>query len=386
MPGIAKRKYDGELSRFAKSLRRPLELVVETLKPDYTGSDVLQAFKDYYPFEWEEICERWKVYSAKDKFLKQKRGKTRYNPLKPEEYFFSLMKVKYILSNGFREKHKQNYNEQVRIKKANALRVRRDKRINEKQKRIEEYTENFQRVDPEFLDALIFAYHDRHNSTNDKIEIFKEIQKFECEKTIEFFWRLNDSEQNNQIRNLAFMHLQKSGHYVKLRKEFKGKKKFYQIEKSTFYGTPQALAEKLQNDKSVQNVKNYDLFISHSSKDREFVLLVVKKANSQGLTCYVDWTSDNEFLKRSMVSDYTKEVLKVRMKQSKYLLYLSSDRSRNSEWVSFELDYCENYLHREIFMLVLDGDDAHDFKRINFDEIGKTLLRNIELDQKKLIK
>ena len=83
-----------------------------------------------------------------------------------------------------------------------------------------------------------------------------------------------------------------------------------------------------------------------------------------------------------MVSDYTKEVLKVRMKQSKYLLYLSSDRSRNSEWVSFELDYCENYLHREIFMLVLDGDDARDFKRIKFDEIGKTLLKNIELDQK----
>src|SRR5699024_6696088 len=119
MPGKAKRKYEGELIRFAKRLRRPLELVVETLKPGYTGNDFLQAFKDYYPFEWEEICERWKVYSEKDKFLKQKRGKTRYNPLKPEEYFFSLMKVKYLLSKGFREKHKQNYNEQLRMEKAN---------------------------------------------------------------------------------------------------------------------------------------------------------------------------------------------------------------------------------------------------------------------------
>ena len=57
MPGKAKRKYEGELIRFAKRLRRPLELVVETLKPGYTGNDFLQAFKDYYPFEWEEICE-----------------------------------------------------------------------------------------------------------------------------------------------------------------------------------------------------------------------------------------------------------------------------------------------------------------------------------------
>lgn len=377
MPGKAKRKYEGELIRFAKRLRRPLEFVVETLKPGYTGNDFLQAFKDYYPFEWEEICERWKVYSEKDKFLKKKRGKTRYNPLKPEEYFFSLMKVKYLLSKGFREKHKQNYNEQLRMEKAKALRARRDGRIKKKQQRIEVYTKDSQRIAPEFLDALIYAYHDHHNSTNDKMEIFKEIQKFECEKAIQFFWRLNDSERNNQIRNLAFMHLQKSGHYVKLRKGFKGKKKSYQIEKSTFYGTPQALAEKLQDNKSVQGVKCYDLFISHSSRDREFVRSVVAKANSQGLSCYVDWSSDNEFLKRSMVSDYTKEVLKVRMKQSKYLLYLSSDRSRSSEWVSFELDYYENHLHREILMVVLDGDDGHDYKRIDLEEIGKRLLKDL---------
>lgn len=68
MVGEAKRKYDGELIRLAKSLRRPLDLVVETLKPDYSANDLLQAFKDYYPFEWKEICERWKVYSEKDEF------------------------------------------------------------------------------------------------------------------------------------------------------------------------------------------------------------------------------------------------------------------------------------------------------------------------------
>lgn len=72
-----------------------------------------------------------------------------------------------------------------------------------------------------------------------------------------------------------------------------------------------------------------------------------------------------------MVSDYTKEVLKVRMKQFKYLLYLSSDSSRSSEWVSFELDYYENHLHREMLMVVLDGNDGHDFKRVDLEEIGK---------------
>ena len=159
--------------------------------------------------------------------MKQKKGKTRYKPSKPEEYFFSLMKVKYLLSKGFREKHKQNYNEQLRVSKTKALRLKRDGRIKKRRQRIEMYTEDLQQVDPGFIDALIYAYHDRHNSTNDKMEIFKEIQKYDCEKSRQFFWKLNDSERNDQIRNLAFKHLQKSGHYVKLRKGFKGKKKTY---------------------------------------------------------------------------------------------------------------------------------------------------------------
>lgn len=373
MPGKAKRKYDGELIRFAKRLRRPLELVVETLKPGYTENDLLQAFKDYYPFEWEEICERWKIYSEKDKFLKQKKGKTRYNPLKPEEYFFSLMKVKYLLSKEFRERHKQNYSEQLRVTKAEALKLKREERIKKRQQRIEMYTEDLQQVDPGFIDALIYAYHDRHNSINDKMEIFKEIQKYDCEKSRQFFWKLNDSERNNQIRNLAFEHLQKSGHYVKLRKGFKGKKKTYQIERSTFEGTPQAFAKKLQDDRSVQGLKHYDVFISHSSRDKDYVRQVVEEANAIGLNCYVDWTADNDFLKRSMVSEYTKEVLKVRMKQSQKLLYLSSDISRSSQWVSFELDYYKNYLQREILMIILDGEDAHDFKHITLKEMNQLL-------------
>ena len=373
MPGKAKRKYEGELIRFAKRLRRPLELVVETLKPGYTENDLLQAFKDYYPFEWEEICERWKNYSEKDEFLKQKKGKTRYNPLKPEEYFFSLMKVKYLLSKEFRERHKQNYSEQLRVTKAEALKLKREERIKKRQLRIEMYTEDLQQVDPGFIDALIYAYHDRHNSINDKMEIFKEIQKYDCEKSRQFFWKLNDSERNNQIRNLAFEHLQKSGHYVKLRKGFKGKKKTYQIERSTFEGTPQALAKKLQDDRSVQGLKHYDVFISHSSRDKNYVRQVVEEANAIGLNCYVDWTADNDFLKRSMVSEYTKEVLKVRMKQSQKLLYLSSDISRSSQWVSFELDYYKNYLQREILMIILDGEDAHDFKHITLKEMNQLL-------------
>ena len=373
MPGKTKRKYESENIKFAKRLKRPLELVVNTLKPEYTGDDILQAFKEYYPNEWKEICERYVVYAGKDQFLKYKKGKTRYNPLKPEEYFFSLGKVKYLLSEDGRERHKKNYNDQFRIENIEALKQNRKKRIEKKRRKIEEYMKDIQQVDPGFIDALIYAYHDRRNTVNDKMEVFKEIQKYECEKSRQFFWKINDSERNDQIRNLAFKHLQNAGHYVKLRKRFRGKKKIYQVEKSSFDGTPKSLAQKLQNDKSVQNLKVYNLFISHSSKDKKVIQKIVEVANANGMNCYVDWTADNDFLKRSMVSEYTKEVLKARMKQSKCLLYISSNESRKSEWVSFELDYYENILRGKIFMMVIDGEDIHDFKCIEMQEIGQLL-------------
>ena len=97
------------------------------------------------------------------------------------------MKVKYLLSKEFRERHKQNYSEQLRVTKAEALKLKREERIKKRQQRIEIYTEDLQQVDPGFIDALIYAYHDRHNSINDKMEIFKEIQKYDCEKSRQFF-------------------------------------------------------------------------------------------------------------------------------------------------------------------------------------------------------
>lgn len=96
---------------------------------------------------------------------------------------------------------------------------------------------------------------------------------------------------------------------------------------------------------------------------------MVEAANALGMSCYVDWTEDNDFLKRSMVSEYTREVLKVRMKQSKCLLYLSSENSRASEWVAFELDYFEHDLKRNPWMLLLNGEDSHSYEQVQLEQL-----------------
>lgn len=141
-------------------------------------------------------------------------------------------------------------------------------------------------------------------------------------------------------------------------------------EKSTFEGSPESLAIKLANNgKSIQKLKTYDLFISHSYVDREIVYDIVRKINKCGLNCYVDWTADSDFLRRSLVSDFTKEVLKARMKNSRKLLFLSSSNSRVSSWVDFELKYYQEEVQNEIYMIVLDGEDAHNFIKIDQKKI-----------------
>lgn len=81
------------------------------------------------------------------------------------------------------------------------------------------------------------------------------------------------------------------------------------------------------------------IFLYHIVVDSTIIKKVIKALNKQGFTCYYDWTSNNDFLKRSMASDFTKEVLKKRLQQSKKLLLVKSDRAINSSWVNFEIQY-----------------------------------------------
>lgn len=193
------------------------------------------------------------------------------------------------------------------------------------------------------------------------MEIFNELIKYNTNKTIEFFYKLNDAERNDQIRNMAFKHLQSLGRYVKLRGKFEGKKKSYIIEKSDFNMTPKDLWQRIESD-TIQNRKIYDVFLSHSSTDSGSVLKTIKCLNRIGLNVYCDWTSDNDFFKRNLVSDYTKMVLKKRLEQSKNLLLLVSKNSIASEWVKFELDTFSQF-NKPIYYINLE---ATNFNRMEF--------------------
>jgi len=378
MSGKTKRKYISELVRFNKSLKRPLCLIQEVLPYDYNKFTILNLFKELYPFEWDTIVQRYKHYKEKDNFLKSKKKQKRYYPQNPEEYFFNLQKVKHLTSHGQKLQHKKNYDAKKQAKQFYTLRKKRKGSIEKKQKRIAKVKEIIQFVEPLYIDIFINEYHRKGITVEEKIEILKELQKYESEKTIEFFYKINDSEKNNQVRRIAFNHLQNIGRYVKLRKNFKGKQKTYMIEKSNFFMKPDDLYKRIKND-SIQNKKVYDYFISHSLVDNEIVLKILRCLNSLDYSVYCDWLSDNDFLKREYISEYTILILKKRIEQSRNILFIqtsnTTDENNNlrSPWIQMELDYAKE-LRKNIVCIDLLQKDKCEFDVLKYDNENNILV------------
>ena len=359
MPGKTQRKHVGDTIDICKKLKRPLYFVAEVMPTNYNGDVFLTMFKELYPHDWNMIEGRCKQSREKDAFLRSVGKKERYKTHSPEAFFFAMPAVKRILSPQHKMKHKASYDENIRNEKYNALKERRHKRNVEIRSKISKNTELMQIVEPYYIDALIFAYRRRGITTEEKMEIVVEMGRYICDKTIRFFYQINYSERNNQIRNIAFKHLQKCGQYVKLRKGFQGKQKSYMTERTNYNMTPEDLKQRLDAD-TIQGKKRFGAFMSHSYKDVGIVKKVVRILNEQGVSCYCDWTSDNDFLKRALVSEYTKEVLKVRIAQSDYLFFIRTDNSMtrdkiNSPWIEMELDHAEE-LNKDICYIDLLND------------------------------
>ncbi|GAA4409071.1 TIR domain-containing protein [Quisquiliibacterium transsilvanicum] len=86
----------------------------------------------------------------------------------------------------------------------------------------------------------------------------------------------------------------------------------------------------------------FDVFLSHSLADAEIVLGIKLLLEESGLKVYVDWVEDAQ-LDRRAVTKETAAVLRQRMRQSKSLIYLSSDNSSSSKWMPWELGYFDGF-------------------------------------------
>ena len=365
MAGIAKRKYISENIRIYKQMTNQLNSIKKILPEIYDGDILFDLYSEYFSTTMHMLNERYEYYRSKDIFLRSVGKKQRYKILNSKDFFFSSQKVKHMLSYGQRLKHKQQYSENFKTDSLIKLEKKLNKSLNKKLL-IAKNCEHIQDIEPIYIDIFIQIY---HRATHlEKILIFNELKKFNSDKTITFFYKLNDSEHNNQIRMMAFQHLQNLGKYVKVRKKFKGNKKSYHIDSTLPNYSPEELV-KFLNSNSVESKKKYDIFISHSYVDQDLVKSTKNALNIQNLSCYYDWTSDQDFLKRTLISDYTKEVLKKRIEQSEIFLLLIThnviaEDKIISEWVEMEIEYAKT-VGKKICCLNFT-DLGHQFINIEF--------------------
>lgn len=83
--------------------------------------------------------------------------------------------------------------------------------------------------------------------------------------------------------------------------------------------------------------EKYDIFLSHSSRDKVAVGgLASHLQTTYNLSVYVDWI-DDPGLDRSNVTKETAEILKLRMSNSSSLFYVTSENAPKSKWMPWEL-------------------------------------------------
>ena len=89
---------------------------------------------------------------------------------------------------------------------------------------------------------------------------------------------------------------------------------------------------------NTSQARSFDIFLSHSYLDKVQVLALVKLFNKEHFSVYVDWMYDKQ-LSRKNVDVQTADLLRIRMKQSKGLSYLTTKNITNSKWCPWELGY-----------------------------------------------
>ncbi len=133
-------------------------------------------------------------------------------------------------------------------------------------------------------------------------------------------------------------------------------------ERATFTKTASAVLNEERITASVHS--HYDIFLSHSVRDANFVLGVKRLLVAQGKSVYVDWIDDRQ-LDRNQVTAATAETLRQRMGQCDSLFYLHSRHSTQSRWMPWELGYFDG-LKGAVAILPVTGQAQTEFKGEEF--------------------
>jgi hypothetical protein len=113
------------------------------------------------------------------------------------------------------------------------------------------------------------------------------------------------------------------------------------------------LAEKsLRASAGAARDATFDVFLSHCIRDAQAIEGVRHILLRSGLTVYVDWLEDPE-MDRSRVTVATAQNLRMRMRNSRALIFATSEASPTSKWMPWELGYFDGLRPDRVAVLPL---------------------------------
>lgn len=372
MSGVTKHIFEHDIRDIISMWSNQLKAVQHVLPQYYSKEDIINSLKHFYPHEWKSVEMKYWYYQRKDKDLKNRFGKSRYNMKTPENLLENVSFYNKMISSEFRERYADNFNQNDVDIAEKILWNKRKLKIERINLKIEKAVLKTQQVTPTYVDQLIGLYERKRTSQKDKVYILLELKKYYSPKIIQFFFKLNDTELNKQLRENAFYHLQSFNYqprlrrqkymqvHTKNRKRKKYLKDIYPHESYNIPKNPYELEYRIENAKE-QKIKEFDYFISHSSKDSAIVQELILFENKQGKNVFCDWINDADYLKRHLVCNATLKVLEKRLEQSKAVIFVASSNSLKSIWCKYELNYFSE-LGRKIYII-----NAQDIMSGNFE-------------------
>lgn len=131
------------------------------------------------------------------------------------------------------------------------------------------------------------------------------------------------------------------------------------IQKSIYSSESTVLREGIKNFCVHDSAIVYDVFLSHSYKDKKAVLALADEfKNKYKLNVYIDWLEDSE-LDRTHVNAKTAQTIKERMQNCKCLLYATSENSSSSKWMPWETGLMDGLKGRVAICPLIGGDDSN---------------------------
>lgn len=350
------------------NLKKRTNDILEIIPQEYSFSDFLQAFKECFPTVWEDIENHCK--SKKNDFLRRKKKGLRTVPYySPEEY---LKK-----NCGWEKKRSEVLSDEERRTKYGKLvekgRKKKETRDAEKQKILEKV----QIVTPSYVKDMIRTYFQTRKTNtlnvNARYLILLEASQFHSKETIQFLHKISACEKNKELRDIAYQSLVQLGEHPWKSRKRKGRQKTSHLKQIDLQNNPTELLQLIYDNQQLV-YQNYDIFLSHSSLDVRELLDLKYVLNKQNLTVYIDWINDKVMLDRANQDENTWNVLELRMRQSKMLLFVITDNSIKSSYTEKEVNYFKN-LSRRILVYqpytltlpipkYLEGCDFLDFEQL----------------------